>query len=439
MITARILLCVAASNQWIVDQMDVTNAFLHGDLKETVYMRMPPGYHLLSNIPQSFSATAVCKLTKSLYGLKQAPREWFSKLSTALKQFGFCQSHSDNSMFTIVKDGAFCGVLVYVDDILVTGASAVLDAEVKAFLRSKFKIKDVGPLKYFLGIEVARSTAGFYLNQRKYVLDLMTDTGLMYAKPSTIPMEQNHHLTDNESALLNSLDTSLYRRIVGKLIYLTITRPDVCYSVHILSQFIHQPCSDHLQAAFKVLRFLKSSPGQGLLISSSASLHLTAYCDSDWAGCQFTRLSLTGYCIKLGDSLVSWKCKKQHTVSKSSVEAEYRSMADTCCEVVWLVALLKNFLISPKLPIPFYCDSQSTLYIAANPVFHERTKHIEIDCHIVREKLIRGLIAPTHISTTEQRADMFTKALGAAALQFLSSKLNVCNLLQPSTLRKDVT
>ena len=439
MVTVRLFLSVAAVRNWSVSQLDVTNAFLHGDLPETVYMRLPPGYAFLSEQCPSNSHEYVCKLVKSIYGLKQAPRRWFVKFSTALKEYNFQQSHSDNSLFTLHKNNQFVAVLVYVDDILMSGSSDNLIAEVKAYLLTKFKIKDLGPLKYFLGIEVARSAKGFYLNQRKYVLDLLRDTGMTASKPSTIPIEQNHCLLDNQSALLKCSEASTYRQLVGRLIYLTITRPDLSYSVHVLSQFMNCPRVDHLYAVFRVLRYLKQSPGQGLLISATSPLTLTAFCDSDWGGDPITRHSLSGYCVLLGKSVVSWKCKKQTTIARSSAEAEYRSMADTCCEVIWLVAVLKDLLVSPPLPIAFHCDSKSAIHIASNPVYHERTKHIEIDCHLVRENIEKGFLQPLHISSSAQPADMFTKALGAKQLLELSSKLNVCDMFQPSNLRGAVT
>ena len=282
MITVRLVLALAAFNHWNVSQMDVQNAFLHGDLLETVYMRLPPGYSMLSSKCPANYTDLVCKLKKSIYGLKQAPRRWFIKLSTALKQFQFAQSLSDSSLFTLKRGSELVIMLVYVDDILITGSSPALILEVKNYLNTKFKMKDLGPLKYFLGIEVARSTQGFYLNQRKYTLDLLKDTGLTAAKPSVIPMEQNYKLLANDSPLLSNLDASTYRQLVGRLIYLVITRPDLSYSVHVLSQFMNAPRFDHMQAVFRVLRYLKQSPGQGLLISAHSPLSLKAYCDSDW-------------------------------------------------------------------------------------------------------------------------------------------------------------
>lgn len=189
-------------------------------------------------------------------------------------------------------------------------------------------------MKYFLGLEFARSSSGIYLHQRKYCLDIISDTGLLASKPSSIPMEQNHNLQSSTSTELSVKDISIYRRLVGRLIYLTISRPELSYPVHILAQFIAKPKHDHLQAAYKVVRYLKNAPGQDILFPTSNSLTLRAFSDADWGGCQLTRSSLTGYCVKLGSALVSWKCKKQLVVSRSSSEAEYRFLADTSCETV---------------------------------------------------------------------------------------------------------
>ncbi|XP_074351979.1 secreted RxLR effector protein 161-like [Apium graveolens] len=237
-------------------------------------------------------------------------------------------------------------------------------------------------------MELARSSAGIYLNQRKYTLDLLKDVGLTACSTSVVPMEQNHQLlaSDNASPIL---DVSLYRRLVGRLIYLTITRPDIAYAVHILAQFMAAPKPQHLQDAYKLLRYIKGTCGQGLLLSASSTVQLTAYCDADWGSCKITRRSVTGFCITLGGSLISWKSKKQPTVSRSSSEAEYRSMADTTCEIVWLRSLLTELSVPQQAPTQLFYDNLSAIYIAGNPIYHERTKHIEIDCHLVREKLQR--------------------------------------------------
>ncbi|KAL8110851.1 hypothetical protein AgCh_026557 [Apium graveolens] len=196
------------------------------------------------------------------------------------------------------------------------------------------------------------------------------------AKTSKIPMEINHQMQNNSSPLLYAHDGSVYRRLVGRLLYLTIMRPDLSYALQVLSQFLASPRADHLTTAYKVVRYLKNSPGQGLLMDSHSSVQLSAYCDSDWGSCKETRHSLTGYCIKLDNSLISWKRKKQHTASRSSAEAEYRGMADTCCEIVWLLALFRNFGFYNVTPVTLFCDSNSAIYIASNSVFHENRKVI---------------------------------------------------------------
>ena len=381
----------------------------------------PPGFD---------SKGEVCKLTKSLYGLKQASRQWFAKLSSTLIDHGFTQSMSDYSVFTKLHKGSILILLIYVDDILIASNNIEAVNTFKIFLDAKFKLKDLGTLKYFLGLEVARTEKGISLCQRKFVLELLSDTGLLACKPSNVPMDQSAKFKSSMGEA--ALDPSLYRRIIGKLLYLTLTRPDICYSVHKLSQFMSSPQIPHLQAAYKILKYLKKTPGQGLFLSATSELKLKAYCDADWAACPDTRKSVSGFCIFLGDSLISWKCKKQQVVSRSSAESEYRAMATVTSELVWLFALLRTFDLNHNHPASLYCDSKAALYIAANPVFHERTKHIEVDCHFIRSKIQAGVIKTFHVPTRHQIADFFTKALGSTQFYFLLSKMNMINIYSSS-------
>ncbi|CAM8917932.1 unnamed protein product [Rhodiola kirilowii] len=426
--TIRALLVVAVSKGWPLFQLDVDNAFLHGHLDEEVYMTLPTGYFKVEK-----AQGKVCKLLKSLYGLKQAPRQWYARFSDALISFGFTQSPNDHSLFTYNKDSSFLALLVYVDDVILTGTSPALIKKVNAFIHDLFKIKDLSQLRFFLGFEVSRSDAGLFLNQRKYALELISEAGLLACKPSIIPMDTNHKLGLSTASVL--ADPMPYRRLVGQLIYLTNTRPDLAYPVHILSQFMIKPTDDHLKAAHKVLRYLKSAPTQGLFYPSGKDLKLSAFCNADWGACPITRRSITGYAITLGDALISWKTKKQATVSRSSAEAEYRAMAHACCEVAWLVRVLADLQVFIQSPVPLHCDNHSAMHIAKNPVFHERTKHVELDCHVVRQHFTSGLISPQFVSTSEQPADLFTKALSSDRLLHLSCKLNVINKLHELSLR----
>lgn len=423
LITVRCLLAVAAVRNWPLHQMDVQNAFLHGELSEEVYMLPPPGYHRQGE-------NVVCRLHKSLYGLKQASRSWFRRFSCAIQEIGYQQSRADYSLFTQVRGNSITIVLLYVDDMVITGNDEKAISDLKQFLNSCFKIKDLGPLKYFLGIEVARSQAGITVCQRKYTLDILEEAGLLGTKPATVPMEPDLVLSETGSEALK--DPTRYRRLVGKLIYLTISRPEITYSVNTLSQFMQIPKLHHLKAAHRLLQYLKAAPGQGLLFPSNSPLHLIGYCDADWARCPITRRSVTGYCIFLGKSLVSWKSKKQTTVSRSSAEAEYRSMAAATCELSWLRYLLKDLHVAHPQPASLFCDNQAALHIAANPVYHERTKHIEIDCHTVRERIQRGEIKTAYVATGKQIADILTKPLRSPAFHTHLSKLSVIDIHTPT-------
>ncbi|CAM8993362.1 unnamed protein product [Rhodiola kirilowii] len=426
MTTVRCLLAVAAAKQWPVYQLDVDNAFLHGSLDEEVYMKLPVGFY-----KKEKAVGQVCKLVKSLYGLKQASRQWFARFSEAIIHFGFQRSLNDYSLFTMKKCEDFLILLVYVDDVVITGTSSLLISEVKKYIHDTFRIKDLGLLKYFLGLEVARSDAGIFLNQRKYAIELLDEHNLLQCKPAKTPMNLKHQLSLSTEPLLS--DALPYRKLVGKLIYMSITRPDLAYPIHILSQYMQSPMEEHMRAALRLLRYIKNAPAQGILFSAVSSLQLQAFCDADWVACPITRRSITGHCVLLGSSVISWKTKKQPVVSRSSAESEYRAMAAACCELVWLSRLLGDMGISVAHSIPLHCDNKAAIHIAHNPVFHERTKHIEIDCHLVRAHVLSRFINPVHIGTADQPADIFTKSLQRDQLQYLCSKLGVSNLLHSAT------
>ncbi|RVW31828.1 Retrovirus-related Pol polyprotein from transposon RE1 [Vitis vinifera] len=379
MTTVRTILALAASSDWPLHQMDVKNAFLHGDLKECIYMKPPPGL------------------------------------------FPFPTSHVYMGIVVL---------LVYVDDIVITGSDSALLGQLKTHLSESFHMKDLGPLTYFLGLEVHHSPSGISLNQHKYASDLVATAGLQGATSVDTPMELNVKLRKEEGDLL--ADPSLYRKLVGSLVYLTITRPDISFAVQQVSQFLQTPRHLHLAAVRRIIRYVQGTSTRGLFFPAGNSTRLAAYSDADWAGCADTRRSITGWCVFLGDVLISWKSKKQDRVSKSSTESEYRAMSLACSEIIWLRGLLAELDFSETDPTPLHADNTSAIQITANPVYHERTKHIEVDCHSIREAFEARVITLTHISTDLQIADIFTKALPRHRHCLLSSKLMLVD--QPASI-----
>ncbi|XP_073119820.1 uncharacterized protein [Henckelia pumila] len=430
LVTVRTLLALASIKGWFLFQLDVNNAFLHGELSEEVYMSLIPGYQRKG---ESFPDNAVCRLHKSIFGLKQASRQWFSKFSSTLVRIGFQPSYADSSLFVRKRGNIFIALLVYVDDIIIATNDAQEAEDLKVFLDNKFKLKDLGDLRYFLGIEVTRSQRGISICQRHYALQILTEFGMLGCKPRSTPMYVNSKLSCDEGELI--ADPIVYRKLVGQLLYLTVTRPDLSYAVNKLSQFVANPRDTHLQAAYSVLKYVKGTAGQGLFYSSSSSLKVSCFSNSDWASCPDSRRSVTGFYVLIGESLISWKSKKQQTVSRSSAEAEYRSMANATCEVVWLFSLLKELHISHSQPALLFCDNQAAIHIASNPVYHERTKHIEIDCHVVRERIQQNIIKVLHVSSNLQLADLLTKALLPVQFRNLLVKMGVHNIYSPSYIK----
>lgn len=414
--TVRVIISLATAKHWPLCQLDINNAFLHGYLEEEVYMRPPLGY-------DKAKTGEVCLLKRSLYGLKQASRQWNKELSKFLISLGFTQSKQDYSLFTRDLHGEFVIILVYVDDMVLTGTSQSQIDIVKQELHQAFTIKDLGDLKYFLGIEVIRNNSGTLLSQRKYILDIIKDLNLDKSKPVSSPLPKGLGLSTEIGDILE--EPEQYRKLVGRLLYLNITRPDLSYATQHLSQFLSCPRKPHLQAAMYVVRYLKATLNLGLFYSAQCDLILKAYSDADWSTCTFSSRSLSAYCIFLGSHLVSWKTKKQKTVSKSSAEAEYRSMSSTASEIVWLEGLLQDLKIHVPLPIYLYCDNTAAQHIAQNPVFHERTKHLKRDCHYVREQVEAGFLKTSHISSHLQLADLLTKPLPGPQHQLLASKLGL--------------
>ncbi|KAL4020497.1 hypothetical protein IC575_019275 [Cucumis melo] len=362
MTSVRSLLAIAAAKQWSLLQMDVKNVFLNGTLSEEVYMKPPSG---ITPPPQK-----VCLLRCALYGLKQAPRAWFATFSSTITQLGFTSSTHDSALFTHQTS---------------TG---------------------LGNLSYFLSLEISSLPSGYYLSQAKYASDLINRSGISDSATSSTPLDPNVRLTPFDGVPLE--DPTLYRQLVGSLIYLTVTRPDISYAVHIASQFMTAPRTIHFTAVLRILRYIKGTLGHGDPTDQR---------------------STTGYCLYLGDTLISWRSKKQSVVSRSSTESEYRALTDATSELLWLRWLLTDMGGPQTSPTILHCDNRTAIQIACNDVFHEQTKHIENGCHFVCHHLHSNTLHLKSISTTDQPADIFTKALHSPRFTQLIHKLKVVSTL----------
>ncbi|XP_043691539.1 uncharacterized mitochondrial protein AtMg00810-like [Telopea speciosissima] len=365
--------------------------------------------------------THVCKLNKAIYGLRQAPRAWFHEFSSFLLQSGFVQSSADSSMFVHHSDLGILVLLLYVDDIILIGDNSSHPHKFIQQLSTAFAMSDLGDLHYFLGIEATKNHTGLLLTQKKYSLDLLHRIGMTGCKPCTTPVTVGSKLSFSAGESLP--DPHKYRQIVGALQYLTITRPDLCYAVNQVCQFMHSPTTEHLLAVKRILRYLKHTLGAGIVIRPGPITHLQAYTDADWAGYPDTRWSTTSFCVFLGNTLVSWCSKKQPIVSRSSSEAEYKALAITTSEMLWLSYLLSDLKVSLKHPLLLHCDNISATHMAANPVLHARTKHIEMDYHFVRDLVLNNTLKVQFVHSPSQIADIFTKGSSSAVFNFHRSKL----------------
>ncbi|RVW98210.1 Retrovirus-related Pol polyprotein from transposon RE2 [Vitis vinifera] len=387
----RLLLSMADMRSWPLYQLDIKNVFLHGDLAKEVYMEQPPGF-----VAQGESGL-VCRLRSSLYGLKQSPRAWFSHFSSIVQEFGMFRSIADHSIFYHHNSSGQCIYLVvYVDDIVITSSDQNGIQKLRQHLFTHFQTKGLGILKYFLGIEIAQSSSGVVLSQRKYALNILEETGMLDCKPVDTPMDPNVKLIPRQGEPLG--DPRRYRRLVGKLNYLTITRPDISFPVSVVGQFLQSPCDSHWDVVIRILKYIKSTPGQGVLYENRGHT----------------------------------QSKKQDVVVKSSVEAKYRAMALATCELVWLKHLLRELRFGKDEQMKLICDNQAALHIASNPIFHEKTKHIEVDCHFIREKIASGCVATSFVNSNDQLADIFTKSLRGPRIKYICNKLGAYNIYAPA-------
>ncbi|KAJ0624745.1 putative RNA-directed DNA polymerase [Helianthus annuus] len=415
--TIRAVLSIALMKNWPINQLDVKNAFLHGSLNELVYMHQPPGF-----VDQT-KPGHVCRLRKSLYGLKQAPRAWFQRFSSFITKHGFKSSLSDNSLFVFQHGNSLAYLLLYVDDIILTASSDSLLRKTIQLVSHEFAMTDMGSLHHFLGISVKRDSTGMFLSQSQYARDILHRDNMTSCKPSHTPVDTSSKLSATEGNLLP--DGSLYRSLAGALQYLTFTRPDIAYAVQQVCLFMHAPRESHFNFLKCILRYIQGTIDFGIRLTNQSDHNIVAYSDADWAGCPDSRRSTSGYCVSIGNNLVSWSSKRQPTVSRSSAEAEYRGVANAVAETSWLRNLLLELKVPVKKATIVYCDNISAIYLSENPVQHQRSKHVELDIHFVRERVRLGQVRVLHEPSSFQYADIFTKGLPRQLFQQFRFSLNV--------------
>ncbi|KAD5802911.1 hypothetical protein E3N88_14271 [Mikania micrantha] len=563
--TIRTVLSIALLHGWDINQLDVKNAFLHGTLNETIYMHQPLGFRD-SSFPHH-----VCKLKKSLYGLKQAPWAWYQRFTDFVTTLGFRHSSCDHSLFIYKKGSDTAYMLLYVDDIILTSSSSQLKQQFLTKLSSEFAMKDLGSLTYFLGISVTRDTNGMFLSQHLYAQDILQRAKMADCNPVHTPVDTAGKLGANAGDLLS--DPTSYRSLAGALQYLTFTRPDISYAVQQVCMHMHAPRSGHLNDLKRIFRYIKGTLTMGVYMRRNPITSLISYTDADWAGCPDTRRSTSGYCVFLGDNLISWSSKRQTvtllyfrfsssslngiarswcprvrvikenenprrnyqigrhlefyfenpkphmgermramdelitrndakemmmmscgsrprwidrtfmgagprepnpssepvsrtcahstrntdskefrcprafeqsthpswhpdvsaigrgvtqtTISRSSAEAEYRGVANVVAELCWIRNLLLELGCPTQRASLVYCDNVSAIYMSGNPIQHQRTKHIEIDIHFVRDKVRTGHIHVLHVPSRFQFADIFTKGLPHALFIDFRSSLSI--------------
>jgi hypothetical protein len=419
--SVRLLLALAARTGWSVHHMDVKSAFLNGELEEDVYVMQPPGFVI------SGESSKVLKLDKALYGLKQAPRAWNIKLDKCLSSLNFSKCPSEAGVYARGTATSRLIVGVYVDDLIITGSDEDEIKRFKAEMKKLFEMSDLGLLNYYLGIEVYQHKDGIDLCQAGYATKILDKFGMTGCNPSHVPMEPRFKLSRVSSA--QAVDETEYRSIVGMLRYLVHTRPDLSFAVGFVSRFMESPTTEHMAAVKRILRYLAGTLNWGVHYSRGADdAPLIGYSDSDLGGDIDTHRSTTGVIFFLGNNIVSWQSQKQRIVALSSCESEYVAATTAACQAIWLARLLGEIKEEATGTTVLNVDNKSAISLSKNPVFHERSKHIDIRYHFIRECVEDGKILMQFVRSEEQLADMLTKALGRAKLQEQRAKVGMIEI-----------
>ena len=412
----RLLLAYACTMDFKLYQMDVKSAFLNGYIQEEVYVDQPPGF-------ENFEyPNHVYKLKKALYGLKQAPRAWYERLSKFLLEKGFNRGKVDTTLFIKKKKHDTLLVQIYVDDIIFGSTNESLCKEFSNLMQSEFEMSMIGELTFFLGLQIKQMKDEIFISQNKYCRELLKRFGMESGKEVATPMGTSTYLDKDEGG--NPVELTKYRGMIGSLLYLTASRPDIMFSTCLCARYQANPKESHLTAVKRIMKYLKGTVDVGLWYPKGSTCSLIGYTDSDFAGCKLDRKSTSGTCHLLGNALVSWSCKKQACVALSTAEAEYIAAGSCCAQILWLKQQLLDYGIELK-SIPIKCDNTSVINMTRNPILHSRTKHIEIRHHFLRDHVQKGDCILEFIQTNKQLADIFTKPLPKESFFNLRRELGI--------------
>ncbi|KAJ0726248.1 putative RNA-directed DNA polymerase [Helianthus annuus] len=412
MTTIRLVLSIVAAEKLHLEQLDVKTAFLHGDLNEDIYMAQPEGFKVVGK------ENWVCKLKKSLYGLKQAPRQWYMKFDNFMERSGYKRCQMDHCCYLKKFSNSYIILLLYVDDMLIAGSDMKEISRLKKQMSKEFEMKDLGPAKQILGMSITRSKkdGSVTLSQEKYIGKVLERFGMNSekTKPRNTPLGSHLKLTKEQCPRTEEEKADMarvpYASAVGSLMYAMVcTRPDIAHAVGVVSRFMSNPGREHWEAVKWVLRYLKGTSKMGMRFKGK-DVVLKGYTDADLGGCKDTFKSTTGYVFTAGGTAVSWMSKLQKSVALSTTEAEYMAVAEASKELVWLKAFLKE-LGKNQADYPLYCDNESAVKLAKNPVYHGKTKHIGMRYHFVRGLISEGLISLKNVPGAKNPADMFTKVV----------------------------
>ena len=419
----RTLLAIGAAEDMEIHQLDVKTAFLNGKLQEEVYMHQPQGF-VNPDFPD-----LVCKLNRTLYGLRQAPREWFLELTSTFAELGLHPNPYDSAVYMGTVDGDHVIIGVYVDDMPLLASSITAIVKVKHFLANKYDIKDLGEIKFILGIRVSRNRAArtITLSQRDYIDKVVSSFGLQDARSLSIPMKSHWNLwprsTDLSASALKVLDDLPYRQIIGSMMYaMTATHPDIAYAIGKLSRYLCTYTEHHFSAAKDVLHYLKGTRDVCLVFNGALGTQLTGLVDSAYIDKDEEGKSTTGYLLTIAGGAVEWRSVLQKVTAHSSAEAEYMAAGDAASAAIGLRLFLESLGFSQPGPTPLEEDNQPCIAISLNDTQHIKTRHIKKEYHFIRDYIRSGDIQLVYTPTAEQAADALTKPATKCSLAVLFQK-----------------